>query len=79
MTKERSKKSIALYTLLIPILLVITSVIVALYWPQNNMRRSTKITIIRGESLSIISNKLLKSGVITNENLFGFATKIMGL
>ena len=79
MTTERSKKSIALYTLLIPILLVITSVIVALYWPQNNMRRSTKITINRGESLSIISNKLLKSGVITNEKLFGFATKIMGL
>ena len=79
MTTERSKKSIILYTLLIPILLVITSVIVALYWPQNNMRRSTKITINRGESLSIISNKLLKSGVITNEKLFGFATKIMGL
>ena len=79
MTTERSKKSIILYTLLIPILLVITSVIVALYWPQNNMRRSTKITINRGESLSIISNKLLKSGVITNELFFGLATKIMGL
>ena len=79
MTTERSKKSTILYTLLIPILLVITLVIAALYWPQNNMRRSTKITINQGESLSIISNKLLNSGVITNEKLFGFATKIMGL
>ena len=79
MTTERSKKSITLYTLLISILLVVTSVIVTLYWPQNNMRRSTKITINQGEPLSIISNKLFKSGVITNEKLFGFATKIMGL
>ena len=79
MTTERSKKSIILYTLLIPILLVITLVITILYWPQNNMRKSTKITINHGESLSIISKKLLKSGVITNEKLFGLATKIMGL
>ncbi len=79
MTKERSKKSIILYTLLIPILLVITLVITILYWPQNNMKKSTKITINHGESLFVISNKLLKSGVITNEKLFGLATKIMGL
>ena len=79
MTTERSKKSIVLYTLLIPILLVITLVITIFYWPQNNMRGSIKVTINRGESLSIISNKLLKSGVITNEKFFGFATKIMGL
>ena len=79
MTKERSKKSIIIYTLLIPILLVITLVIAILYWPQNNMKRSTKITINHGESLSIISSKLLKSGIITNEKFFGLATKIMGL
>ena len=79
MTKERSKKSIIIYTLLIPILLVITLVIAILYWPQNNMKISTKITINHGESLSIISSKLLKSGIITNEKFFGLATKIMGL
>ena len=64
MTTERSKKLKILYTLLIPILLVITSVIVILNWPQNNMIRSKKITINQGESLTTISNKLLKSGVI---------------
>ncbi len=79
MTIERSKKSIILYTLLIPILIVITLVITIIYWPQNNMRKSIKVTINHGESLSIISSKLLKSGVITNEKLFGLATKIMGL
>ena len=79
MTTERRKKSITIYSLLIPILLVITSVIVILYWPQNNMRRSTKIIINHGESLSTISNKLLKNGIITNEKIFGLATKIMGL
>ena len=79
MTTERSKKSIALYTLLIPILLVITSVIAIIYWPQNNLRSITKITINHGESLSIISGNLLKSGVITNEKIFRLATKLMGL
>ena len=79
MTTERSKKSIILYTLLIPTMLVITSVIVTLYWPQNNMTKSAKITINQGESLSIISNKLFKRGVITNKKFFGVATKIMGL
>ena len=79
MTKERSKKSIIIYTLLIPILLVITLVIAILYWPQNNMRRSTKITINQGESLSVVSRKLLDSGIITNEIFFALATKIMGL
>ena len=79
MAKERSKKSIVVYSLLIPIILVITLVIATLYWPQNNMARSAKITINNGESLSIISKKLLKNGVITNEKIFGLATKIMGL
>ena len=79
MTKERSKKSITHYTLLIPIVLVITLVVTILYWPQNNMRGITKITINHGESLSIISNKLFKTGVITNEKIFRLATKIMGL
>tara|TARA_B100002051_G_scaffold202061_1_gene192134 strand:- start:3809 stop:4843 length:1035 start_codon:yes stop_codon:yes gene_type:complete len=79
MTKERSKKSILIYTLLIPIFMVTTSVIAILYWPQNNMIKSTKITINNGESLSMISNKLMKSGVITNKKFFGLATKIMGL
>ena len=78
MSIERSKKS-KLYFLIIPILLVITAVITIIYWPQNNMRKSTKVTINHGESLSIISKKLLKSGVITNEISFGLATKIMGL
>tara|TARA_Y100001970_G_scaffold54558_1_gene69210 strand:+ start:1087 stop:2121 length:1035 start_codon:yes stop_codon:yes gene_type:complete len=79
MVKERSKKSTILYTLLISILMVITLVIVILYWPQNNMIRSTRITINHGENLSDISTKLLKSGIITNKNFFSLATKIMGL
>ena len=43
------------------------------------MIRSTKIIINHGETLSTISNKLLKGGIITNENFFSLATKIMGL
>ncbi len=79
MTTERSKKSITLHFLLISILIVITVIITIIYWPQNNMRKSMKVTINEGESLSIISKNLSKSGVITNELFFGLATKIMGL
>ena len=57
MTTERSKKSKIIYTLLIPTLLAITLVIAILHWPQNTMRKSIKITINQGESLSKISNK----------------------
>ncbi len=79
MTKERSRKSIIFYTLLISISLAITIATTIIYWPQNNTKKAMKITINHGESLSTISNKLLKSGIIANENLFGMATKIMGL
>ncbi len=79
MTKERSRKSIIFYTLLISISLAITIATTIIYWPQNNTKKAMKITINHGESLSTISNKLLKSGIITNEKSFGMATKIMGL
>ena len=78
MATERSKKS-TLYFFIIPNFLVITGIITILYWPQNNMTKSTKVIINNGEPLSVISKKLLKSGVITNEKLFELATKIMGL
>ena len=78
MATERSIKSI-LYYFIIPNFLAITAVITILYWPQNNMIKSSKVTINHGEPLSVISKKLLKSGVITNVKSFGLAIKIMGL
>ena len=79
MSVERSPRSIIIYFILSGLILVVTSLITIFYWPQNNMLREIKVTINHGESLSIVSKKLFKKGVITNEVIFQLATKIRGL
>ena len=79
MSIERSPRFIIIYFILSGLILVVTSLITIFYWPQNNMLREIKVTINHGESLSIVSKKLFKKGVITNEVIFQLATKIRGL
>ena len=59
MATERSKKSI-LYYFIIPNFMVITGIITILYWPQNNMTKSTKVTINHGESFIYNIEKTFK-------------------
>ena len=79
MSVERIQKSIIVYLIFSVSIIIATSLVTVFYWPQNNMNKEIKITINHGESLSVISKKLLKKGVITNENIFEVATKIRGL
>ena len=79
MSIERSPRFIIIYFILSGLILVVTSLITIFYWPQNNMLKDIKVTINHGESLSIVSKKLFKKGVITNEVIFQLATKIRGL
>ena len=79
MSVERSQKSIIVYLIFSVSIIIATFLVTVFYWPQNNMNKEIKITINHGESLSVISKKLLKKGVITNENIFEVATKIRGL
>ena len=79
MSVARSQKSIIVYLIFSVSIIIATFLVTVFYWPQNNMNKEIKITINHGESLSVISKKLLKKGVITNENIFEVATKIRGL
>ena len=79
MSVKRSQKSIIVLLIFSVSLIIATSVVTIFYWPQNNMNKEIKITINHGESLSNISKKLLKKGVITNDKIFEMATKIRGL
>ena len=79
MSIERSQKSIIVYLIFSVSIIIATSLVTVFYWPQNNINKEIKITINHGESLSVISKKLQKKGVITNENIFEVATKIRGL
>ena len=79
MSIERSQKSIIVYLIFSVSIIIATSLVTVFYWPQNNINKEIKITINHGESLSVISKKLQKNGVITNENIFEVATKIRGL
>ena len=79
MSVARNQKSIIVYLIFSVSIIIATSLVTVFYWPQNNMNKEIKITINHGESLSVISKKLLKKGVITNENIFEVATKIRGL
>lgn len=79
MSVARSQKSIIVYLIFSVSIIIATFLVTVFYWPQNNINKEIKITINHGESLSVISKKLLKKGVITNENIFEVATKIRGL
>ena len=79
MSIGRSQKSIIVYLIFSVSIIIATSLVTVFFWPQNNMNKEIKITINHGESLSVISKKLLEKGVITNENIFEMATKIRGL
>ena len=79
MSIGRIQKSIIEYLIFSVSIIIATFLVTVFYWPQNNINKEIKITINHGESLSVISKKLLKKGVITNENIFEMATKIRGL
>ena len=79
MSVARSQKSIIVYLIFSVSIIIATFLVTVFYWPQNNMNKEIKITINHGESLMVISKKLQKKGVITNENIFEMATKIRGL
>ena len=60
MSVERIQKSIIVYLIFSVSIIIATSLVTVFYWPQNNMNKEIKITINHGESLSVISKKLLK-------------------
>ena len=79
MSVERSPKLIAPYLAVYLFVISLTFYLTVNYWPQTNIDSMKKVRIDHGTTLSNISDKLNKKGIITNKWVFEFLTKIKGL
>ena len=79
MSVERSPKLIVPYIAVYLIVIGLTFYITVNYWPQTNIDSMKKVRIDHGTTLSNISDKLNKKGLVTNKWVFEFLTKIKGL
>ena len=79
MSVERSPKLIAPYFAAYLFVIGITFYFTMNYWPQTNTDSMKKVRINHGTTLSNISDKLNKEGLVTNKWVFEFLTKVKGL
>ena len=79
MSVERSPKLIAPYLAVYLFVISLTFYLTVNYWPQTNIDSMKKVRIDHGTTLSNISDKLNKRGLVTNKWVFEFLTKIKGL
>ena len=79
MSVERSPKLIAPYLAVYLFVIGLTFYLTVNYWPQTNIGSMKKVRIDHGTTLSNISDKLNKKGLVTNKWVFEFLTKIKGL
>ena len=79
MSIERSTKLIAPYLAVYLFVIGITFYLTVNYWPQTNIGSMRKVRIDHGTTLSNISDKLNKKGLVTNKWVFEFLIKIKGL
>ena len=75
---KKSKTKILVGILVLSVSLLITFVLSAIYWPQNNKHSYSKIKIETGSSLNTITQILYSEGIISNKNMFKIAVKILG-
>ena len=79
MSVERSSKLIAPYLAVYLFVIGLTFYLTLNYWPQSNTGSMKKVSIDHGTTLSTISDKLNKKGLVSNKWVFEFLTKIKGL
>ena len=79
MSVERSPKLIAPYLAVYLFVIGLTFYLTINYWPQTNIDSIEKVIIDHGATLSNISDKLNKKGLVSNRWVFEFLTKIKGL
>ena len=79
MSVERSPKLIAPYFAVYIFVVGLTFYLTINYWPQTNIGSMKKVRIDHGTTLSNISDKLSKKGLVTNKWVFELLTKIKGL
>ena len=79
MSVERSPKLITPYLAVYLFVIGLTFYLTMNYWPQTNIDSMKKVRIDHGTTLSTISDKLNKKGLVSNKWVFEFLTKIKGL
>ena len=79
MSVERSPKLIAPYFAVYLFVTGLTFYLTINHWPQTNIDSMEKVRIDQGTTLSNISDKLNKRGLVSNKWVFEFLTKIKGL
>ena len=79
MSVEISPKLIAPYLAVYLFVISFTFYLTLNYWPQTNTSSLEKVRIDHGTTLSNISDKLNKKGLVTNKWVFESLTKIKGL
>ena len=79
MSVEKSLKIIAPYVAVYLFVIGLTFYLTMNYWPQTNIDSVKKVRINHGTTLTNISHKLHKKGLVTNKWVFEFLTKIKGL
>ena len=79
MSVERSPKLITPYLAVYLFVISLTFYLTMNYWPQTNIDSMKKVRIDHGTTLSTISDKLNKKGLVSNKWVFEFLTKIKGL
>ena len=79
MSVERSLKLIAPYLAVYLFVTGLTFYLTMNHWPQTNIDSMEKVRIDQGTTLSNISDKLNKRGLVSNKWVFKFLIKIKGL
>ena len=79
MSVERSPKLIAPYLAVYLFVTGLTFYLTMNHWPQTNIDSMEKVRIDQGTTLSNISDKLNKRGLVSNKWVFKFLIKIKGL
>ena len=79
MSVERSPKLITPYLAVYLFVIGLTFYLTMNYWPQTNIDSMKKVRIDHGTTLSTISDKLNKKGLVSNKWVFEFLAKIKGL
>ena len=79
MSVEKSLKIIAPFIAVYLFVIGLTFYLTMNHWPQTNIDSVKKVRINHGTTLTNISDKLHKKGLVTNRWVFEFLTKIKGL
>ena len=78
MQEKYKIKSSILFGSILVVLVIASSIILILFWPQNNPNKIVKITVEPGSTLKNISKLLHDNKILTNKKVFSWAVQLLG-